>query len=270
MPAGRLTIVDEAAVASISEALRSAFVAAFSEYVIERSRALGVDPDVVAESIEEGARWLDHELGRVLGDPFASQRRSPLEIFRSALRHPTQALSQAAVEPPRRDPAARDAFPEDVYDLAPASSQSLGEAAWQAHIAWGIAKAEAVAGAAPATRDAGPLGSSVALVGVDLMDRTTISNVVAAAGLEFLVWRNPAAIETGLEAGPPLVALVDLSHPHAEDAIARFAGAGVTTIAFGPHVDEAALTRAGELGATEVLPRSRFFRRLPYLLPTKA
>ncbi len=259
--------MDEPAVASISEALRSSLVSAFSGYVIERARVLGVDPEVVSASIEEGTRWLDNELGRVLGQPFVSQRQSPLEIFRSALRHPTQALSRAGVETPHRDPAARDALPEDVYDLAPASSQSLGDAAWQAHIAWGIAKAEAVSGAVPAVPPAEPRGSSVALVGVDLMDRTTISNVVAAAGLEFLVWRNPAAIETGLEGGLPLVALVDLAHPHSEDAITRLASEGVTTIAFGPHVDEAAMTRADELGATEVLPRSRFFRRLPELLP---
>ena len=267
MPAGRLTIVDEAEAASISEALRNAFVAAFSGYVIERARGLGVDPDVLAASIEEGARWLDNELARVLCDPFASQRQSPLEIFRSALEHPTHALTEAGVETPRRDPAVRDALPEDVYDLAPASSQSLGEAAWKAHIAWGIAKAETVPGAVPAARDAELRGSSVALIGVDLMDRTKIGNVVAASGLELLVWRNPAGIETGLEANPPSMALVDLSHPHAEDAIARISGAGVTTIAFGPHVDDAAMTRAGELGAAEVLPRSRFFRRLPDLLP---
>ena len=89
MPAGRLTIVDEAAVASLSDALRSAFVVAFPGYVIERARGLGVDPDALAASIEEGVRWLDNELGRVLGDPFASQRQSPLEVFRSALGHPT-------------------------------------------------------------------------------------------------------------------------------------------------------------------------------------
>jgi hypothetical protein len=42
--------------------------------------------------------------------------------------------------------------------------------------------------------------------------------------------------------------------------------AGVKVVAFGPHVDAAALDAATEAGAAESLPRSRFFARLPRLL----
>ncbi|HEY5727136.1 MAG TPA: hypothetical protein VIV08_00850, partial [Acidimicrobiia bacterium] len=55
-------------------------------------------------------------------------------------------------------------------------------------------------------------------------------------------------------------------HPAALEVIARIAAAGVKVVAFGPHVDAAALDAATEAGAAESLPRSRFFARLPRLL----
>jgi hypothetical protein len=50
------------------------------------------------------------------------------------------------------------------------------------------------------------------------------------------------------------------------EIIARIAGAGVKVVAYGPHVDGAALEAGTEAGAAESLPRSRFFTRLPQLL----
>ena len=63
------------------------------------------------------------------------------------------------------------------------------------------------------------------------------------------------------------MALVDLEHGAASEAIAALAGAGVTVVAYGPHVDDVALAAARAQGAAEALPRSRFFARLPKLLP---
>ncbi len=261
---------------SVADELCAAFVAAFPRYVAERIVSLGADPGAFSATIEEGTAGLESELGALLSAPPGTQRRAPLEVVRAALAPVTAALGAAGVEVPERDAATSEALPDDPYDLGPASSQALGERAWRAHLAWGIAKAEAVAGVIPATSpqpdaptDVKP-AAAVVLVGTDLMDRSKISNVVAAAGLSFEVWRNPAAVAAGLDAGTPALALVDLTHQASDDVVRRLAAAGVRVVAFGPHVDDFALVRARSLGAADALPRSRFFRTLPDLLPKLA
>ena len=67
------------------------------------------------------------ELGSLLRLPFREQRRSPLEVFQEAMRFPTAALDAAGTPPVSRDPAQETALPGDHHDLAPASSQALGE-----------------------------------------------------------------------------------------------------------------------------------------------
>ncbi len=268
--------MDEQRRTGVTDELRAAFVAAFPRYVAERIASLGVDPEAFAGAIEKGLDNLEVELDAVLSTPLAAQRRPPLEVFRDALTPVTAALAAAGMELPERDAATEEVLPGDRYDLGPASSQALGDRAWRAHIAWGIAKAEAVAGVVPATgRQPDPDPGTkpppaVVLVGTDLMDRSKISNVVAAAGLTFDVWRNPAAVEGGLEGGAPALVLVDLTHQASDDVVRLLAGAGVRVVAFGPHVDDFALVRARSLGAADALPRSRFFRTLPDLLPKLA
>lgn len=245
--------------------LRGAFVAAFPAYVEERLAALDIAPPPGFDAaVAEGAAWLDARLAELLGKHPALQRRSPLELFQQALEPPTRALAAAGVPEVPRDPVAINALPGDVYDLAPATSQVLGEAAWRAHVAWGIEKAEAVVGVVPA----GPSGRAskvaplVVLFGIDLMDRTRIAPVAEAAGFEFAAWRNPGALAEGLEARTPAVVLVDLTHAAADDAIRACTAAGVRTIGFGPHVDDVAMGRARSLGAIDAVSRSRFFSKL--------
>ena len=231
--------------------LHSALLAAYSPYV--RGRAGGADVD---DAVAAGERWLDEQLGELLAQPFDRQRRSPLEVFQEAMRFPTDAMAAAGLAPVDRDPAAVAALPGDLYGLAPTSSQELGDEAWRAHLAWGAAKARAMA--------APPV---VLYFGNNLMDRTTISAAVEAAGATF----GSSADPTQLPGAPvPMLALVDLTHPESDAAIAALATAGVRTVAFGPHVDDHALVRARALGASDALARSVFFRRLPELLPTRA
>ncbi len=137
----------------------------------------------------------------------------------------------------------------DALAEAGVPDADLGDEFREAHLAWGAAKARAMT--APA----------VLYVGNQLMDRTKIAAVVADAGLELVAGPHPTP--------GALRAFVDLAHPGADEAIRTLAGGGVTTIAFGPHVDDVALVRARSLGAAEALPRSVFFRRLPHLLPVR-
>lgn len=125
--------------------LSEALVRAYRPHVLRTAESRGwtVDPEM-AEAIDRGEAWLSETLGDLLSQPYREQRRGPLEVFQEAMLYPTEALSSAGVEPVDRDPTAEAAIPGDVYDLAPASSALLGEQVWQAHLAWGAAKAAAI------------------------------------------------------------------------------------------------------------------------------
>ena len=125
--------------------LVSSLLAAYAPYVRDRVARLGMEvPPDLDDAIEQGRRWLETALPDLLGRPFPSQDRGPLELFQEALRFPTAALEQAGHQPVPRDKLVANALPGDLYDLAPASSNDLGEAAWKAHLAWGATKAAAM------------------------------------------------------------------------------------------------------------------------------
>ncbi|HSG79468.1 MAG TPA: hypothetical protein VLD62_07815 [Acidimicrobiia bacterium] len=236
-----------------SRALAEEMLAAYEPFVRRRLEERGIDvSDAMAAALEEGRAWLRERLESLLSVPYAQQTRSPLEVFQEAMRFPTEVLDAAGVEPPDRDAVVGNALPGDRHDLAPASSQDLGEGPWRAHIAWGAAKAVAI------TRPA------VALLSRDLMDGSRVESAVSAAGYRLEVWRR--APEDAEEVRRPTVVFVDLTHPDA-DRVIRGASQGARVVAFGPHVDDLAMVRATALGATEAVPRSRFFRSVGAWLP---
>ncbi len=69
------------------------------------------------------------------------QRTTPLTLLRHAVRYPTEVLQEAGVAPVSRDPFAQRAFPDDLYDLSPASLADLDPALTDLGIRWGAAKA---------------------------------------------------------------------------------------------------------------------------------
>jgi len=70
------------------------------------------------------------------------QVTTPLAIIRSvAVPYPTAVLRRAGVPPVVRDPFASSAFPDDIYDLSPASYGDLAPDLVDLGIAWGAAKA---------------------------------------------------------------------------------------------------------------------------------
>lgn len=242
--------------------LHRSFLDAFPVYLESRLSALGVDADAYRDVIEAAAQQLDGDLFDLLALPAAQQRESPLEIFRAATAALTEALLAAGVEPIERDIGEAEARPDDVFGIAPPSSQVLGDAAWRAHLDWGISKAAAVAGVVPATAASGEAPTAqassarVAVLSSDLMDRSKIEAAVREAGFELAVWRNPAAVVDGIAAGGVILALVDLTHPAAFESLEQLSE--IPVIAYGPHADVAALEKARNLGAS-ALPRSRFF-----------
>ena len=239
---------------TVSSQLHSAFVGAFEQYLKEilTERSLPTLPD---QTVADARQWLDESLAQLLELPYPEQRRSPLEIMQEAMSGPTEALAQKEVRAPLRDPMSVAALPGDIYGIAPASSAALGESAFEAHLAWGIQKARALA----------PLvtgrGRRVALVSGDLMDRSKFEEAVNGAGMKVQAWRKSE--------GPmrPVVAFVDITHPEADEAIRTLASDQIRVIAYGPHVDEDAMARAATLGASLVLSRSRLFRTIGEHLP---
>ncbi|MCE2530862.1 MAG: hypothetical protein J4G11_13515 [Acidimicrobiia bacterium] len=122
--------------------LATSLVAAYAPYVRDKVARLGLAvPAGLDGAIEDGRSWLETALPDLLGRPFASQDRGPLELFQEALRFPTAALEQAGHQAVPRDELVANALPGDLFDLAPASSNDLGEEAWRAHLAWGVTKA---------------------------------------------------------------------------------------------------------------------------------
>lgn len=92
----------------------------------------------------------------------------------------------------------------------------------------------------------------VIVLAPDLMDRSRIS--AALPGARFV----HSAAELA-HADPDALVLVDLHRAGVLDAVAALDN---HVIGFGSHVDDALLDEARAAGCAEVLPRSRFFRRL--------
>ena len=232
--------------------LHAAFVGAFRHYLKAKVAERGL-PDLDESVYQHAVTALDTALRSLLEQPYPSQRRSPLGLVQEAVSGPTEALLAAGARPVLRDPVTVAAVPGDTYGLAPASSAELGEDAFHAHLAWGAAKAAALA----------PLVSGahrpVALLSGDLIDRSRFEDAVTGAGLELVAW-DP-------EGPRPLVAFIDLTHPSSDEALRDLSRRIVRTIAYGPHVDDDAMARAAMLGASLVLPRSRLFKAIAEHLP---
>jgi DNA-binding NarL/FixJ family response regulator len=91
----------------------------------------------------------------------------------------------------------------------------------------------------------------------DLMDRSRVAAAVPDA-----VFVASCADLATVEAD---VVLVDLGRPGVLDVLPALA-ARTRVVAFGSHVDTDVLDAARAAGCAEVLPRSKFFTRLPEYL----
>lgn len=69
------------------------------------------------------------------------QRANPLALVRPAVRFPTEVLRLAGIPACARDADAERLFPDDPYDLTPASFADLDAALVEPGIEWGAAKA---------------------------------------------------------------------------------------------------------------------------------
>lgn len=104
------------------------------------SRSAGLQ--AAAEQAGEVARsHVVPRLAELLDRDIDDQATTPLAILRAAVAHPTAVLRSAGVPPAPRDRHAIEQFPDDTYDLVPASFADLGPAVAEAGLRWGAAKA---------------------------------------------------------------------------------------------------------------------------------
>jgi hypothetical protein len=105
----------------------------------------GQVPLVVAEAAAEAGRQAHDQTGSaaraLLEADIDNQHSTPLTLLRQAVRYPTQVLRDAGVPPVVRDRFAARAFPDDDYDLSPASLADVDPALTDLGIRWGAAKA---------------------------------------------------------------------------------------------------------------------------------
>jgi hypothetical protein len=105
----------------------------------------GQVPVEVERAAERAAGQAQRETGAaiwaLLMADIGEQRTTPLALLRQAVRYPTEVLRQAGVPPVQRDHFARHAFPDDDYDLSPATWADIDPGLSELGITWGAAKA---------------------------------------------------------------------------------------------------------------------------------
>lgn len=102
------------------------------------------DPAVMAAAHDAGERArtdVGCRLRALLDADIDDQHTNPLTILRQAVHYPSDILHQAGVPPVRRDRFAEERFPDDDYDLTPASFADIDPSLFDAGLAWGAAKA---------------------------------------------------------------------------------------------------------------------------------
>lgn len=106
-----------------------------------RLAATGVaEGDVVAAG-RRAADEVGERLRTLMTTDVDEQWTGPLAILRDATLYPTELLSAAGVPPVERDADARQMFPDDLYDLTPASFADIHPDLQGPGLAWGAAKA---------------------------------------------------------------------------------------------------------------------------------
>jgi len=115
-----------------------------------------------------------------------------------------------------------------------------------------------------------PAGPAGLLLSRDLIFTTKVVGTARALGLVVVSAGNAALASAMLQQWTPEAVFVDLAAGDlvAPSALAvyRAQAAGTAFVAFGSHVDAAALQAARDAGCEEVMPRSRFSAELPDLL----
>ncbi len=152
-PARAEADADEAALAAHAQALAGAIDRALAPWVVRSVEVVaaawgGPVPEAVVADAERAGGQARAEIGARVRDLLErdvdDQPTGPLALLRRAVTYPTEVLRRAGVPPVARDRFAEEAFPEDLYDLSPASFAELDPDLAELGLVWGAAKAHVV------------------------------------------------------------------------------------------------------------------------------
>ncbi|MGI9600458.1 MAG: hypothetical protein ACR2QE_01130 [Acidimicrobiales bacterium] len=108
------------------------------------SQGIALD-DAAAQQAASAAAACTREVGdqvaELLGTDIDAQPTNPLQLIRAAVSYPTDVLASLGAEPVERDPFVARTFPDDVYDLAPATFADIDPSLHDPGLTWGAAKA---------------------------------------------------------------------------------------------------------------------------------
>ena len=110
------------------------------------AQASGVIAGPVLADAADAGRRAAAEVGAAVRELLAAdideQRSTPLTLLRQAVRYPTEVLRRAGVAPvEERDDVKVRLFPDDVYDLSPATFGDVDPRLAEPGLLWGAAKA---------------------------------------------------------------------------------------------------------------------------------
>jgi hypothetical protein len=97
--------------------------------------------DAAADAGRQAVAEVGPQVRALLEADIDEQGTTPLSLLRGAVRFPTAVLRAAGVPPVRRDEQQERLFPDDVYDLAPATFADVDPSLAEVGLAWGAAKA---------------------------------------------------------------------------------------------------------------------------------
>ena len=97
--------------------------------------------DAASDAARRCRREVAAEMAALVAADVDAQTVTPLQVLRTSVRFPTEALVDLGVEPPRSVDFDRRAFPEDIYGLGPAGFSDVDPSLRDPGLAWGAAKA---------------------------------------------------------------------------------------------------------------------------------
>jgi hypothetical protein len=146
-------VADESDLAGHAEALAATVEQVLPGWVVSSVTRLvtagsgSVPPEVEAEALDAGQRAavvVGSEVRALLAQDVDAQRTNPLAVLRRAVAYPTEVLRRAGVPPVTRADFEARAFPDDVYDLSPATWADIDPSLQEPGLTWGAAKAHVV------------------------------------------------------------------------------------------------------------------------------
>jgi hypothetical protein len=144
---------DEARLAALATGLADGIQRVLGPWVVRNVERImeawqGTCPEEIQQAAAAAAvRATDEVMPAVralLATDVDEQRGNPLALLRPAVRYPTGVLRAAGVPGVVRDAEAERQFPDDDYDLTPASFAEIDRSLHEPGMAWGAAKAHVV------------------------------------------------------------------------------------------------------------------------------